>query len=88
MENPIKMDDLGVPVFLETPIYILSITGCFSTIYDFGPRFLAQPALLIWASFVLGPCGPRIFLEVGDGQPLPRPVGIFKNTAICGVFHL
>ena len=21
MENPIKMDDLGVPVFLETPIY-------------------------------------------------------------------
>ena len=22
MENPIKMDDLGVPLFLETPIYI------------------------------------------------------------------
>ena len=22
MENPIKMDDLGVPSFLETPIYI------------------------------------------------------------------
>jgi len=21
-ENPIKMDDLGVPLFLETPIYI------------------------------------------------------------------
>ena len=21
MENPIKMDDLGVPVLLETPIY-------------------------------------------------------------------
>ena len=21
MENPIKMDDLGVPIFLETPIY-------------------------------------------------------------------
>ena len=21
MENPIKMDDLGVPLFLETPIY-------------------------------------------------------------------
>ncbi len=21
MENPIKMDDLGVPVFLETPIF-------------------------------------------------------------------
>ena len=25
MENPIKIDDLGVPVFLETPIYILHI---------------------------------------------------------------
>ncbi len=22
MENPITMDDLGVPLFLETPIYI------------------------------------------------------------------
>ncbi len=21
-ENPIKMDDLGVPLFLETPIYV------------------------------------------------------------------
>ena len=25
MENPINMDDLGVPLFLETPIYILFI---------------------------------------------------------------
>ena len=24
MENPIKMDDLGVPLFLETPIYLSS----------------------------------------------------------------
>ena len=23
MENPIKMDDLGVPLFLETPILII-----------------------------------------------------------------
>ena len=23
MENPIKMDDLGVPLFLETPIYVV-----------------------------------------------------------------
>ena len=29
MENPIKMDDLGVPLFLETPIYIYYIhIGC------------------------------------------------------------
>ena len=25
MENPIKMDDLGVPLFLETPNYVFSI---------------------------------------------------------------
>ncbi len=30
MENPIKMDDLGVPLFLETPISILE-----QTIYTF-----------------------------------------------------
>ena len=27
MENPIKMDDLGVPLFLETPIYIHEVTS-------------------------------------------------------------
>ena len=29
MENPIKMDDLGVPLFLETPIYIYIHTHTF-----------------------------------------------------------
>ena len=28
METPIKMDDLGVPLFLETPIYTLRIQKC------------------------------------------------------------
>ena len=28
MENPIKMDDLGVPLFLETPIYEAHPTFC------------------------------------------------------------
>ena len=27
MENPIKMDDLGVPLFLETPIYYVDLLG-------------------------------------------------------------
>ncbi len=31
MENPIKIDDLGVPLFLETPIYPSP-----------GPSFLSQ----------------------------------------------
>ena len=25
MENPIKMDDLGLPLFLETPIFVVGI---------------------------------------------------------------
>ena len=28
MENPIKMDDLGVPLFLETPIYRIRCLKC------------------------------------------------------------
>ena len=28
MENPIKMDDLGVPLFLETPIYLVEFQDC------------------------------------------------------------
>ncbi len=27
MENPIKIDDLGVPLFLETPIWMLDVSG-------------------------------------------------------------
>ena len=27
MENPIEMDDLGVPLFLETPIYVFFFVG-------------------------------------------------------------
>ena len=36
MEDPIKMDDLGVPLFLETPIY--SWVPCeFSGVYGMLP---------------------------------------------------
>ena len=31
MENPIKMDDLGIPVFLETPKSKRNNTGIFSS---------------------------------------------------------
>ena len=27
MENPIKMDDLGIPLFLETPIYMIFLSS-------------------------------------------------------------
>ena len=40
MENPIKMDDLGVPLFLETPICIPweSVTFIFRG-YIYNPYF-------------------------------------------------
>ena len=40
MENPIKMDDLGVPLFLETPILKESIIKFIVTpkFSDFGPQ--------------------------------------------------
>ena len=36
MENPIKMDDLGVPLFSETPIYLLWNAGKYSLHGAFG----------------------------------------------------
>ena len=48
MENPIKMDDLGVPLFLETPTYFLIWPSipieCFFSFFGlrggpFGARF-------------------------------------------------
>ncbi len=35
MENPIRMDDLGVPLFLETPI-------CWNTTFLLGPKAYFQ----------------------------------------------
>ena len=39
MENPIEMDDLGVPLFLETPIYpkqpFVAIFHCSNRIFRF-----------------------------------------------------
>ena len=35
-ENPIKMDDLGVPLFLETPIL------CWMEIHDFSNRLMGE----------------------------------------------
>ena len=35
VENPIKMDDLGVPLFLETPIYIYIMCFKYPHIYKY-----------------------------------------------------
>ena len=48
MENPIKMDDLGVPLFLETSIWLIFI-------YLVG-GFLTNPFEKIWSSnWILSP---------------------------------
>ena len=39
MENPIKMDDLGVPLFLETPIY--------NELYNISPPFGGEVGKII-----------------------------------------
>ena len=51
MENPIKMDDLGVPVFLETPMYF----GIFHCHVSFGGVLFFcydLPSLKLTAEFI------------------------------------
>ena len=53
MENLIKMDDLGVPIFLETPICL------------FCSRFLCQN---VGIDICWGSCGGRIYDAVMSNQ--------------------
>ena len=59
MENPIKMDDLGVPSFLETPIYSMQITlppFKFETLEEqTWLRTLALPATIFWTALGILP---------------------------------
>ena len=41
MENPIKMDDLGVPLFSETPIYF--------AFFGFPPKYIKISFMEIWS---------------------------------------
>ena len=62
MENPIKIDDLGVPLFLETSIFIHVLTHMFLPI--FGPSTF--PTLHESFGFFRGPEAPT---------PCPVPSG-------------
>ena len=67
MGNPIKMDDLGVPLFLETPMSRNG--GCFKRAFFCGHSERRVPP------HVLHGCqAHRIYLldgpKLGDGQPL------------------
>ena len=50
MENPIKMDDLGVPPFEETPIYIYSFL---KIIADLSPELETRTLSFVWIRFTL-----------------------------------
>ena len=55
MENPIKMDDLGVPLFLETPIYII-MEPSNGSLVTFFIRDLHQHTVEFLASYVRSLC--------------------------------
>ena len=44
MEKPIKMDDLGVPLFSETPIYTYTIRYLLNTLHTFAICTSHHPA--------------------------------------------
>ena len=54
MENPIKIDDLGVPLFLETPIYHTSILWNWSPCSQLP--FIKALASVDLIETVPGPC--------------------------------
>ena len=43
MENPIKMDDLGIPLFLETPVFWTPRSGLRSTFCSIAPPCTMKP---------------------------------------------
>ena len=53
MENPIKMDDLGVPLFLETPMYFsLNSEAGFQTNLNYGAVILVEPKCMQFPEIV------------------------------------
>ena len=48
MENPIKMDDLGVPLFLETPIFLFKGTKRGKPFLSFQHTFRDQFLRSVW----------------------------------------
>ena len=49
MENPIKMDDLGVPPFLETPIYHGENAGTLGMV-----PLIINPIYTLYSGYLLG----------------------------------
>ena len=91
-ENPIKMDDLGVPLFLETPIYLSTDIGFEKKWFLINPT--ATDELELLSHGAITPCqrkGTKGFgdrrVTVGkrwmDGCEISPPVG---DTCICYLY--
>ena len=74
MENPIKMDDLGVPLFLETPISLLRayfpiLTACYCI-------YLGKPPE---SHGVFQPSTEKQREGTVDGRNPKQPPGMYKT---------
>ena len=83
MKNPIKMDDLGVLLFLETPISYSS----FQIVW-----LLARPAAIIFSAFHFFQLAMDVLLKnvVGFGgvEHVHRPIQPPYNPYIRGIFGI
>ncbi len=80
MENPIKMDDLGVPLFLETPIWSLTIKMFFSL--KIIARVLFHHPVVADISTTNGPLRKDHPSIIGK----PKRIKLFPLVA-AGIFH-
>ena len=72
MENPIKMDDLGVPLFLEAPIYGINLVFfCWSLVLTGSLDRLTWTTLQSQTTDFVAPIYRQMFV---DRQPLHHQV--------------
>ena len=84
MENPIKVDDLGVPLFLETP---KSPTGANVKILIFALTFVWKPSMLAvslerWHVMLKRGACKTVAVAKGSKDPDPNVVFVGSKMAI------
>ena len=77
MENPIKMDDMGVPLFLETPIYTYVFLGSGGMAVD-RPLSFVRPSANHWSWNRAAPCWRNIAMT----YPTPKRITRFTDGYI------
>ena len=90
MENPIKMDDLGIPLFLETPMY--GWIELFNHLCHRRHHHASCQALPVAMSAFLAPCQAWVFVEVSQRHGrffLDSGFDVFfPGEWICRIFSL